>query len=115
MLRIIILLVCLAFAQPLHATCGHDHGDAPATVQQSVPTSPVSNMGTVTGGACASDADCFQGCINGDNTKRIICITKAEGSDACIGILGVPFGGLACGCLPDAKRCGYALPKMPSL
>lgn len=104
MVRILFLLSFLLLAPFAVMACEDDaaHADAHPL--------PVSKVGNVTGGHCKTDADCAQGCLTGDSSRRILCITKAEGNSQCIGPNGPPPGGLECGCLTDVKHCGYAAP-----
>ena len=69
-----------------------------------------SSLGNVTGGDCTSNSDCFEGCVTDDKDNAIVCITKIEGSNACLNNASPPPGGLKCECLLDVKHCGYAFP-----
>jgi hypothetical protein len=67
-----------------------------------------SKIGNATGGECQTTSDCLVGCKTLDSEPT--CITKKEGNNDCLKNKDTPIGGLTCGCLPDVKRCGYALP-----
>lgn len=71
---------------------------------------PYSKRGNTTGGACASHSDCIQGYKNGNKNNGVLCLTSAEGNNAPAPADEIPPGGLSCGCLPDVKHCGYAVP-----
>jgi hypothetical protein len=74
---------------------------------------PVSKLGKVTGNECASTNDCMLGCTSSDKEK-IICITAAQASNACIDP-SEPFkSDTPCECLPDVKHCGFVYEKQQS-
>ena len=59
---------------------------------------------------CQKAEDCFVGCRNGETDPReSICLTKDQGSNACMKDYVPPPGGLVCGCLEASSICGYGL------
>ena len=71
---------------------------------------PFSQQGNVTGGKCSSNSDCIQANLPGEPNRGVLCLTKAEANNTPVAPDKIPLGGLQCGCLPDVKHCGYAIP-----
>jgi hypothetical protein len=101
-----LLLLTFCFADNAHA---YGYGKE-APVAYPTPKT-ASRLGNVTGNDCTSNSDCMQGCMTDDKESKILCITKAEGSQACLKEASPPPGGLTCECLSDVKHCGYVFPR----
>ncbi len=72
---------------------------------------PYSSVGKVTGGKCLVHEDCVYGYLPKDKKFALLCLTKKQASGKRVGENHIPSRGLMCGCLPDVKLCGFALPQ----
>lgn len=72
---------------------------------------PYSSIGNPTGGKCLAHQDCVYGYLHKDKKFMLSCLTKKQASGKRVGDDHIPANGLICGCLPDVKLCGFALPQ----
>jgi len=80
---------------------------------------PYASVGKVTGGKCLSHEDCVNGYTQKLTAKErakgkkliLLCLTKKQAAGRRVDENHTPSSRWVCGCLPDVKLCGYALPQ----